>query len=128
MHFAKGYEAPATLVPKNHAYTPEALEQRKPPEGSKLRMTPQHLWQPVIRDSTAQMVDVVHPDIGGEPAQDARQIIVRTAVQCRLLGGPVVVVLPECILELVLDIEQPDAERRCEKRNRQGMNLRRPAK
>ena len=118
MHFAKGYEAPETLVPKNHVYTPEALAQRKPPDGSKLRMIPQHLWQPVIRDSTAQMVDVVHPDIGGEPAQDARQNIVRTAVQCRLLGGPVVVVLPECILELVLDIEQPDAERRCEKRNR----------
>ena len=115
MHFAKGYETSAAFVPKNHANAPEALKQRQPPDGSKLRMIPQHLWQPVIRDSIAQMVDVVHADVGGEPAQHGRQIIMRTAVQRSLLEGPAVVVLPERILELVLDIEQPDADGCCEK-------------
>jgi hypothetical protein len=75
VNFAKGNEAPASLVPKSHAHTTKALEQRKPPEDGKLRMIAQHFWKPVVRDSTAQMVDVVHPDIGGEPAEDARQII-----------------------------------------------------
>ena len=55
------------------------------------------------------MVDMVHPDIGSEPAQDARQVIMRTAVQRRLMKIPALVTGPEGILELVLDVEQPDA-------------------
>ena len=40
MHLAKGDEAPPPLVPKYHAHTLEALEQRKPAYSSKLRMIP----------------------------------------------------------------------------------------
>src|SRR5271169_6796874 len=35
------------------------------------------------------MVDMVHPDIGGEPAQDVRQVIVRAAVQRRQEGSSI---------------------------------------
>ena len=65
------------------------------------------------------MVDVVDADIGGEPAQHARQVVMRAAVQRRLVKIPVLVAIPECVFELMLDIEQPDADRGREKRNRQ---------
>jgi len=47
----------------------EALGERKPPDGSKLRVILHHGWRSVIRDAAAEMVDMVHPDIGVEPAQ-----------------------------------------------------------
>ena len=72
MHLAKGNEPPPTFVPKNHADTPEAFEERKPSDSSKLRVILQHSWQSVIRDTAAEMVDMVHPNIGSEPAQDIR--------------------------------------------------------
>jgi len=64
------------------------------------------------------MMDVVHPDIGGEPTQDVRQVIMGAAVQRRLVKIPALVMGPEGVLELVLDVEQPDANRTCEKRDR----------
>ena len=65
------------------------------------------------------MMDVMHADIGGKPAQDNWQIIMRTAMQPSFLKIPAIVVDPECILKLVLDIEQPDTNRGSEKRDRQ---------
>jgi hypothetical protein len=62
---------------------------------------------------------MVHPDIGGEPAQDARQGIMGAAVQRRLVKIPALVTGPQRVLELVLDVEQPDANRTCKKRDRQ---------
>ncbi len=62
---------------------------------------------------------MVHPDIGGEPTQDVRQVIMGAAVQGRLVKTPALVTGPEGVLELVLDVEQPDANRTCEKRDRQ---------
>ena len=51
---------------------------------------------------------MVHADVGREPAQDARQIVMRASVQGRLLQGPLAVMGPERRLELVLHVEQPD--------------------
>jgi hypothetical protein len=68
LDFTKGNEPPSPLVPKNQAHTTEALEQRKSPDGSELRVIAQHFWQPVIRDAAAKVVNVVHADIAGEPA------------------------------------------------------------
>jgi hypothetical protein len=64
------------------------------------------------------MVDVVHADIGGEPAQDRRQVIVRTPAQRRLVKIPALIMGPESVFELMLDVEQPDADRSSEERNR----------
>ena len=118
MHLAKGNKPTRPFVPKSHAHALEALTERKPPDGSKLWVIPQHSWQSVIWDTAAEMVDMVRPDIGGEPAQDARQVIVGAAVQRRLVKIPALVTGPEGILELVLNVEQPDANRTCEKRDR----------
>ena len=78
------------------------------------------------------MMDVVHADISGEPAQDRRQVIVRTPAQRRLVKIPALVMGPEGVFELVLDVEQPDADRSSEERNRkvhkQEWSQRRPAK
>src|SRR2546430_1795776 len=57
------------------------------------------------------MMDVVNADVGGEPAQKARQGIVRAAVKRHLLQIPRSVVSPYGILKLVLNIEQPDPGR-----------------
>jgi hypothetical protein len=82
-------------------------------------MPAQRQRQPIKRDPAAQMMDVMHADIGREPAQHDRQIVVRTAVQRRLVQIPFLVGRPERILELVLNVEQPDPERsadRCRRR------------
>jgi hypothetical protein len=57
------------------------------------------------------MVNVVHSDIGGEPAQNMRQVIVGAPTQRRFVKIPVLITIPEGVFELVLDIEQPDADR-----------------
>ena len=119
MHLAEGDEPLRPFVPKNPPHAAEALQECKPPDGSKLRVILQHVWQSVVRDTAAEMVHMVHPDIGSEPAQDARQVVMRAAVQGRLMKIPALVTGPEGILELVLDIEQPDANGAREKRDRQ---------
>jgi hypothetical protein len=48
---------------------------------------------------------MVHPDIGGEPTQDVRQVIMGAAVQRRLVKIPALVMSLEGVLELVLDVE-----------------------
>jgi len=53
-------------------------------------------------------MDVMNADIGGEPAQEARQGVVRAAVKCHRLEIPRFVVSPYGIFKLVLNIEQPD--------------------
>jgi len=45
------------------------------------------LLQSVVRDTAAEVVDVVHPDIGGEPTQDAWEIVMGAAMQRRIVKG-----------------------------------------
>ena len=47
---------------------------------------------------------MVQPDIGGKPAQDVRQVIMGSAAQRRLVKIPALVMGPESVLELVLDV------------------------
>ena len=54
-------------------------------------------------------MDVVDADIAGEPAQHERQVVMRRAVQCGMLELPLFAFRPVRLLELVLDVEQPDA-------------------
>ena len=110
-HLAERDEAPPALVPQHQPHTPDALKQGEPADVVEIRMVAQHERQSVIGDAAAQMMDVVDADIGGEPAQDARESIVRAAVKRHLLQVPSLVVSPYGILELVLDVEQPDAGR-----------------
>ena len=61
-------------------------------------------------------MDVVNADVCREPAQDTRQVIVGTAMQRRFVKTPGLPMGPGSALELVLDIEQPDADRRRQNR------------
>jgi hypothetical protein len=62
---------------------------------------------------------MVNADIGGEPAQRTRQGVMGAAVKRRLPQVPRSVAGPNGVLELVLDIEQPNADRGREQHDRQ---------
>src|SRR5579864_4871844 len=64
--------------------------------------------QVVVRDPRTQMVDVMEPDIAGEEAQEPRELQVGAALERRLVVVPLLVCLPVGVLELMLDVEEPD--------------------
>ena len=64
------------------------------------------------------MVHVVDTDVGCEPAQQHRQIIMRAAVQSGVMQVPALVVLPRRLLKLMLHIEQPYTGRGGEQHDR----------
>ena len=64
-------------------------------------------------------MDMVHADVGGEPAQHGRQVKMRAAKQTATVQCPIGFALPESLLELVLHVEQPHAHRGCEPGDRQ---------
>ena len=117
-HLAKRHKHLPVLIPKGVSCTAEALDQSQPSDGGKLRVVLQYLWQPVIRNPTAQMMDVVHANVSCKPTQDVGQVIMRAASQRGFVKFPALLMGPECILKLVLDIEQPDTDRGGKKRDR----------
>ena len=74
-------------------------------------MIAQDARQAVEGDAARQVMHVVHADVGRKPAQEGRQIVMRAAMQCGVLGIPFAVARPDRVLELVLHVEQPDADR-----------------
>src|SRR5579871_1620912 len=96
------------FVPKRQADAAQTLEQREPANGAELRVFVENLGEPIERYSAAQVVYMVNADIGREPTQDAGQVIVRAAADGSIVEGPGFRASPVGILELVLDIEQPD--------------------
>jgi hypothetical protein len=99
------------FVPQHQSHARETLKQGQPADAVEVRMVAQHQRQSVKGDAAAQMMDVVNADIGSEPAQRARQGIIGAAVKRRLLQVPFSVADPYGMLELVLDLEQPNTER-----------------
>ena len=72
--------------------------------------------QVVVGDARAEVVDVVEADVAGAELQHPRQLQVGAAAQRRLGVAPVLAALPVGVLELVLDVEQPDPGRAGEQR------------
>ncbi|GJE78224.1 hypothetical protein BGCPKDLD_4836 [Methylorubrum suomiense] len=64
-------------------------------------MAIQAFLQTVVRNAAVEMVDVVQAGIAGEPLQDVRQNVVRTAAQLRAVEVPGVGLLPDGLLVLV---------------------------
>jgi len=64
-------------------------------------------------------MDVVNADVRREPAQDARQVIVGAAMQRGFVKTPGLFTGPGRVFELMLNIEQPDADRRRQNHDRQ---------
>src|SRR5438309_1170179 len=56
------------------------------------------------------MVHMMNADVSAEPAQQGWQIVIRASVQRCVLLDPCSIAFPERVLELVLDIEQPDPD------------------
>src|SRR5438876_4936035 len=77
---AKRNKPPRPLVPKCEPYAAEAFEQCEPAHVAQFGMIAQGLRQPIVRNAAAQVMGVMHADIGGEPAQNSRQVIIRAAV------------------------------------------------
>lgn len=113
-HIPEGDETLPVFVPQYEAHTPEALKQGQPADTVEVRVIAQHEREPVTRDSTVQMMNVMNANIGGEPAQQAWQRVVRAAVKGDLLPVPGAFVSPHGMFELVLHIEHPDADRSSE--------------
>jgi hypothetical protein len=74
-HLTKGYETAPTLVPKHEAHALHALKQRKSANAAKLGMFAEYPRQSVVRNTAAEVVDMVHADVCREPAQDSRKVV-----------------------------------------------------
>lgn len=99
------------FVPQGEAHAAEAFPQGQPADVVEFRMVAQHAAQAIGRDAAIEVMHMVHADIGGEPAQQSRQIVMRAAVQGGVVEVPRLVVVPGGAFELVLHVEQPDADR-----------------
>ncbi len=73
--FAKRNKTMRGLIPKHEPNAAEALTQSEPADVCKIRVAAKHKRQSIKRNSAAEMVHMVHADIGCEPAQHDRQII-----------------------------------------------------
>jgi uncharacterized protein YciW len=69
------YQLLAPFIPQNEPNATETLAQCETAHGRQLRMASQRLAQTIERNFTAEMMNVMHPDICGEPSQNARQIL-----------------------------------------------------
>src|SRR5690242_13768407 len=65
----------------------------------------------IIRNARAEMMNVMKSDIAGEPLQHFRQLIKRTPLEGCSAVIPILGSLPVSSLELMLNVEQPDAGR-----------------
>ena len=73
--FAKRNKPARRFIPKHEANASKALSQSEPADIRKIGVAAKHKRQSIKRDSAAEVVDMVHTDIGGEPAKDDRQVI-----------------------------------------------------
>ena len=70
------YQTPLRFMPKGQAHTFEALQKREPACLMEVRMVAQHMGKTVKWDTTGQVMHVVDADVGRQPSEDHRQIIV----------------------------------------------------
>ena len=116
---SKRQEAPRFLIPQRKADANKTAPQSEPADLAKLRIGPQDFGKPIKGNAARQVMHVMHANVGAEPAQRQRQMVVRAAAQRRFRLAPIGRPVPGCRLELMLHIEHPDAHRRREHDNRQ---------
>ncbi len=104
-HLPKRNETPPLLIPKRETHTAETFTERQAAHTAKLGVVTERQRQVVIGNPAAQVVDMVYADVGGEPAQDSRQVVVRASAQGRLVQGPLTIAGPEGSLKLMLNVE-----------------------
>ena len=65
----------------------------------------------------SQPVHVMKTDIAREPLRDSGQLVERATLQCSFRVIPLVAALPVSPFKLMLDVEQPNSWRACERRH-----------
>mgnify|MGYP003694749681 CR=1 FL=1 len=108
---------PAFIPEHRDARSRGSLQRGYAPNLFQLRVVAKHLRQADSGDPACQVMDVVDPDVGREPPEHGREIIVGAAVQRCLVHVPLLIVIPRRLFELVLDVEKPDADRRRQDRD-----------
>ena len=106
------HEAAAVLIPELQAHAAQALDQGQPLCPVEAGMVAHDCREAIERDPAVEVMHMVQPDIGRQPVKWRRKIIVRAAVQRRLVQLPIRTVVPGRVLELMLDVEQPHPDRR----------------
>ena len=106
---AEANHLPVALIPKAKMEGFQARKQGHRFDGLEEWFGTLTPFEIVVRDSRAQMMDVVKTDVATEPLQDPRQFVVRTPVERRVSVIPLLCPFPIHALELMLDVKEPDA-------------------
>src|SRR6185437_1586986 len=116
---AKADEPAGCFVPKHEPNARNALSQRQSAGFGEIRTNAKHDRQSIKRDPAAEMVDMMDADVGSEPTQHDRKVVMRTAVNGSVTKAPRLSSSPKRILELVLHVEQPHPQRGADEHDRQ---------
>ena len=112
LQFTETDHATVDLVPKSKLDGLEAVEESEFGGILEERMGMVAALQVVVGNSGVQVVDVVVADVSRKPLEDPREVVVAASGHG---GGRVVPILtggPIRVLELVLDVEQPETKER----------------
>src|SRR5687767_1024804 len=108
---AKANQLSALLVPETKCESLETSEQRDGLYALKKRIGFVAALQIVVGNARTQMVDVVKANVAREPLENFRQLVERTAFECRSCVVPILPAFPIDVLELMLHVEQPHSRR-----------------
>ena len=103
--FAERQQAALRLVPHCKPGALEALPELDAVHLLKLGRGSEAVLQPIVRDDTVEVMNVMEPDVAGEPFERLGQRVVRRAANGSDLEIPLVACVPVTVLELVLDEE-----------------------
>lgn len=106
---AKSHKPVLFFIPKLESERPQAVAQSKRCDGLPWRHCIMALFQMVVGNSRAYVVNVMEPDVARKPLQQSWQAIERRALQCSLHWIPRNMARPVNPLELMLDVKQPNA-------------------
>src|SRR5882672_10207673 len=82
------------LIPERQPHAADALHKGQSARGFELRVVRERARKPVTGNPAAQMMHVVHADIGREPAQYPGEDIVRAAMERGFAQVPTRIALP----------------------------------
>src|SRR5664280_1725297 len=107
--FGEAHQPPAVLVPQLEAHGAQPVPHGQGGHLMEDRVLVVCPLQVVVGDAGAEVVDVVQADVAGEELEHLGQLQIGAAAQRGVGVAPAVGALPVGVLELVLDVEQPDA-------------------
>src|ERR1041384_2113579 len=100
LHCAEADQFPPLLIPQAEGQRFKAGKQRHRFDRLKQRLSSVAFLEVVVRDAGAEMMNVMVPDVAGEPLQDFWQFVERTALERRGAIIPIRAPLPINALKL----------------------------